>query len=181
MRQNNILASLTISQAILESGWGNSSLTTKYNNLFGIKGQGTDCKTFEYINGKRIDCISQFKIYPDWQSSVNDHSALLLRLTRYKNVVGEQDFTKACTEIQKAGYATAPDYAEALIKIIRQYKLYEYDCPKSRTYTIKKGDSWWRIALEQLGNPKRFAELAEFNGMNYNKVIYPGQVIRLPD
>lgn len=127
MKKTKILASLTIAQAILESGWGTSALARKSNNLFGIKGNGKNYKTFEYINGKRVDIVDSFKVYPDWETSVTDHSGLFLRLSRYQNLIGERDYKKACRKVYEDGYATAPNYAEALIRIIEQYKLYEHD------------------------------------------------------
>ena len=127
MKRTKVLASLTIAQAILESGWGKSALATKGNNLFGIKGAGGKYKTFEYINGKRVDIVDSFKVYPDWETSVTDHSGLFLRLSRYQNLIGERDYKKACRKVYEDGYATAPNYTEALIKIIEQYKLYEHD------------------------------------------------------
>lgn len=127
MKNTEILASLTIAQAILESGWGLSGLTKRSNNLFGIKGKGVACKTFEYINGKRVDITDSFKAYPDWETSVADHSALFHRLSRYHNLIGETDYKKACRKVQADGYATAPNYADVLIGIIEQYKLYQYD------------------------------------------------------
>lgn len=127
MKKTKILASLTIAQAILESGWGTSALARKSNNLFGIKGNGKNYKTFEYINGKRVDIVDSFKVYPDWETSVTDHSGLFLRLSRYQNLIGEKDYRKACRKVYEDGYATAPNYTEALIKIIEQYKLYEHD------------------------------------------------------
>lgn len=127
MKKTKILASLTIAQAILESGWGTSALARKSNNLFGIKGNGKNYKTFEYINGKRVDIVDSFKVYPDWETSVTDHSGLFLRLSRYQNLIGERDYKKACRKVYEDGYATAPNYTEALIKIIEQYKLYEHD------------------------------------------------------
>ena len=127
MKKTKILASLTIAQAILESGWGTSALARKSNNLFGIKGNGKNYKTFEYINGKRVDIVDSFKVYPDWETSVTDHSGLFLRLSRYQNLIGERDYKKACRKVYEDGYATSPNYTEALIKIIEQYKLYEHD------------------------------------------------------
>lgn len=127
MKKTKILASLTIAQAILESGWGTSALARKSNNLFGIKGSGKNYKTFEYINGKRVDIVDSFKVYPDWETSVTDHSGLFLRLSRYQNLIGERDYKKACRKVYEDGYATAPDYADVLIGIIESYKLYLYD------------------------------------------------------
>ena len=139
MKKTKILASLTIAQAILESGWGLSGLTLRSNNLFGIKGQGVNSATFEYINGKRIDIVAGFKAYPDWETSIADHSGLFLRLDRYKNLIGCTDYKQACKNVQADGYATAPNYADSLIKLIEQYKLYQYDVsqsPAKPQYTI---------------------------------------------
>ena len=59
--------------------------------------------------------------------SVSDHSALLTRNARYKAVVGERDYKAACRAIKAAGYATDPDYAEKLIRVIEEYGLTAYD------------------------------------------------------
>ena len=53
--------------------------------------------------------------------------------------------------------------------------------PSVKTYTVKSGDSFWKIAAEQLGNGNRYKELAEYNGMTANSVIHPGDVLKLPD
>ena len=139
MKKTKILASLTIAQAILESGWGLSGLTLRSNNLFGIKGQGVNSATFEYINGKRVEIVAGFKSYPDLETSIADHSGLFLRLSRYNNLVGCTDYKQACKNVQADGYATAPNYADSLIKLIEQYKLYQYDVsqsPAKPQYTI---------------------------------------------
>ena len=136
MKKTNILASLTIAQAILESGWGTSKLAKNSNNLFGIKGKGKNYKTFEYINGKRVDIVDSFKVYPDWETSVSDHSGLFLRLSRYQNLIGERDYKEACRKVHKDGYATAPDYADVLIGIIEKYQLFLYDVISEKRFVI---------------------------------------------
>lgn len=136
MKRTKILASLTIAQAILESGWGQSGLTKRSNNLFGIKGAGVSSTTFEYIDGKRVEITDSFKAYPDWESSVADHSALFQRLPRYNNLIGETDYKKACVKLKKDGYATAPNYSEVLINLIEEYKLFEYDFVKKTKYRV---------------------------------------------
>ena len=134
MAKTKILASLTISQAILESNWGNSGLTKIGNALFGIKagsswrGAVYTGKTIEYYDGKNpTSIVDNFRAYKSWEESVTDHSALLNGISRYKNVIGENDYRKACTEIWKAGYATDPTYPQKLIKLIEQYNLNQYD------------------------------------------------------
>ena len=83
--KSNILASLTIAQAILESGYGNSGLTKQGNALFGIKASGGwkgkvwTGKTLEYYDGKNAtSIIDGFRAYETWQDSITDHSNLLL-------------------------------------------------------------------------------------------------------
>ena len=48
------------------------------------------------------------------------------------------------------------------------------------TYTVKAGDSWWKIAEEQLGDGTRYKELAEYNGKTAASVIHPGDVLKIP-
>lgn len=52
--------------------------------------------------------------------------------------------------------------------------------PQKRTYTVKSGDSFWRIAEQQLGDGNRYKELAAYNDMSINDVIHPGDVLKLP-
>lgn len=52
---------------------------------------------------------------------------------------------------------------------------------KERTYTVKTNDSLWKIAAEQLGNGARYTEIASMNGIKDSNLIYPGQVLKLPD
>jgi len=130
MQKTGILASLTIAQAILESGWGKYTIGNA-NNLFGYKGkyngQSVMSKTKEYVKGKWIEIVAEFRKYPSWLESIADHSRLLTSNARYRAVVGERDYKKACIAVHKAGYATAPNYSASLINLIEQYKLYQYD------------------------------------------------------
>ena len=131
MKQTKILASLTAAQAFIESNKGNSGLTTKANNLFGIKGkyngQSVNMLTTEYYNGVKCRVYADFRKYPSWLESVNDHSGMFNRMARYKNLRGETDYVKACNNVKADGYATSPTYATTLIETINKYKLYEID------------------------------------------------------
>lgn len=135
MQRSHIAASLTIAQAALESGWGNSGLTVKANNLFGIKGSGPAgsiaIRTTEYLNGKAVQVTAAFRAYHDWGESVADHSAILTggvswNRSLYSRVIGVNGQT-AAREIAAAGYATDPDYSAKLIRIMDTYNLYQYD------------------------------------------------------
>lgn len=135
MQRSHIAASLTIAQAALESAWGNSSLTTKANNLFGIKGSGPagslSIRTTEYRNGRAVQVSALFRSYNNWGESVADHSALIAQgvswnRNLYSRVIGADGKT-AAREIAAAGYATDPNYAAKLIQIMDSYNLYQYD------------------------------------------------------
>lgn len=148
MKKNGVLASLTIAQAILESGWGKSGLTVKANALFGIKagtswkGKVYSAKTQECFDGATYTTITAlFRAYDSWEDSVADHSALLTGSSRYRAVVGERDYTAACREIEATGYATGLQYANTLIRLIETYDLTEYDSTEAKgeaTMTAKE-------------------------------------------
>ena len=134
MQKSGVLASLTIAQAILESGWGKSGLTVKGNALFGIKagtswtGAVYSGKTQECYDGVTFTTVTGlFRAYGSWAESVADHSDLLSCNARYKAVIGERDYKAACRAIAAAGYATDPKYADKLVQIIEAYDLTAYD------------------------------------------------------
>ncbi|AWP28695.1 glycoside hydrolase family 73 protein [Paenibacillus sp. Cedars] len=146
MKNTFIPASLTIAQAALESAWGTSGLTKKGNNLFGIKGRGPagSCTmpTTEYVNGKPIKVDAAFRAYNNWGESITDHTKLILNgvswdRNKYKKVIGVDGKT-AAREIQEAGYATDPKYADKLISIMDEYNLYQYDKVKGGSETVKE-------------------------------------------
>ena len=154
METTGILASLTAAQAFIESNKGNSGLTQKCNNLFGIKGlyngQGEEFWTTEYYNGIKTRIKAYFRKYPSWQESIADHSSLFNRLSRYANLRGETDYVKACTNVRLDGYATSPTYTSTLINTIQKYHLDEWDrevignipisTPDINHPTLRKGD-----------------------------------------
>lgn len=131
MKSSGILASLTASQAFIESRYGNSGLTESANNLFGIKGkyEGQSVKmwTTEYVNGTAVRVLADFRKYPSWLESIADHSSLFNRLKRYENLRGLTDYTLACKYVKADGYATSPSYDTTLLSCINKYKLYLWD------------------------------------------------------
>ena len=131
-RKYKILPSVTMAQAIVESGWGESGLTAVSNNLFGIKSNGWTGKTVEYptreyVNGKYISVVGTFRAYDSLDASIEDHGAFLAGLERYSNIIGNTDYKTVCKRLQSDGYATSPCYAAALIAVIEQYGLAAYD------------------------------------------------------
>lgn len=191
MKKSEILASLTIAQAILESGWGKSGLTTAANNLFGIKGtyngQGHTCKTQEWDGAKYITVDATFRKYPSWAESVADHSALFNRLDRYKNLRGLTDYKLACQYVREDGYATDPNYSAKLVNLIETYDLTIWDCtggsaqgaePAGETvYTVKAGDTLSGIAAKYRTT---YQKLASYNGIANPNLIHVGQKIKIP-
>jgi flagellum-specific peptidoglycan hydrolase FlgJ len=129
MKRTGVLASITIAQGALESGWGASA---PGNNLFGIKGSGQLQETQEYINGHWLNVVDGFRVYDDWHGSVQDHSQFLIENGRYARAgfldrCAENDYVGAANSLQNAGYATDPNYAEKLIAIIHIWSLNEWD------------------------------------------------------
>lgn len=131
MKNTGILASLTASQAFIESDKGNSGLTQRANNLFGMKGeyegQYVTMPTIEYYNGVKTRVDAKFRKYPNWLASISDHSRLFNTSKRYANLRGCTDYKKACLYVQQDGYATSPTYANTLTRTIEKYELYEWD------------------------------------------------------
>ncbi|NBL19152.1 lysin, partial [Streptococcus equi] len=71
--------------------------------------------------------VDRFRAYDSWDESILDHGQFLVDNPRYKSVIGETDYKKACHAIKAAGYATASDYAELLIQLIEQNDLQKWD------------------------------------------------------
>ena len=126
----NILPSLTIAQAILESDWGNKHIE---NNIFGIKagtswkGKVAIRKTKEWDGKKYITKEARFRAYGSFEESIRDYLKLIGESKRYEKVKGAKDYKEASRLIYQAGYATDPKYSQKLIDIIEGQKLYEYD------------------------------------------------------
>lgn len=132
---HHIFPSLTIAQAILESGWGEQvpvDPVTKRSsyNLFGIKGTGTAGSVIipskEVERGQTVTRTSQFKAYYNYQESIDDHADFLLKPT-YKKVIMAATPEEAAQALEKAGYATDPQYAAKLSTLIQTYNLRQYD------------------------------------------------------
>ncbi|EAC7633470.1 GW domain-containing glycosaminoglycan-binding protein [Listeria monocytogenes] len=135
-KEEKILTSVTLAQAILESNWGKSGLSTSANNLFGIKGsyEGSSVSmgTQEFSSGKAYHTQADFRKYPDKKASLVDHAQLFVNgvsgnANLYSAVIGETNYKEAAYAIQEAGYATDPVYAEKLISTIENYNLDQYD------------------------------------------------------
>lgn len=126
MKRTGIPASITLAQGILESGDGNSRLATKSNNHFGIKCHDWTGPSVKHDDDKKNEC---FRKYKNPEKSYLDHSDFLTNKSRYAALfeLKPDDYKAWAKGLKKAGYATSPTYASALIKIIEENELYKYD------------------------------------------------------
>lgn len=127
MKRFEIPASITLAQGLLESGAGNSRLARKSNNHFGIKcHRGWRGRKVYHDDDRAHEC---FRAYPNVASSYEDHSRFLISSPRYSKLFSYRitDYAKWARGLKSAGYATNPSYANMLIGIIENYKLYRYD------------------------------------------------------
>lgn len=148
MKRSGVLASVTIVQGILESGWGTSELAVNALNFFGMKkslsGNTWEGSTWDGVSvytkqtgeqnpdGTRYTITADFRKYKSLEESVADHSAYLTgamngKKKRYEGLVGEKDVEKALTIIKNGGYATSVDYVSNLMRIVKTYNLTQYD------------------------------------------------------
>lgn len=125
MREHGIPASITLAQAILESGDGNSRLARKGNNHFGIKCHEWDGKKIYADDDRRHEC---FRKYKTAHASFEDHSEFLQK-SRYAFLFDYKvtDYKAWAKGLKKAGYATNPRYPDLLIRIIEENNLVKYD------------------------------------------------------
>lgn len=129
--QYRVLPSITVAQAILESGWGQSSLSTSAHNLFGIKGSynghSVVMRTREVYGGRSVYVNSNFRAYANNSESVTDHGRFLNVNSRYRNLLGDTNYVSVANKLRQDGYATDPSYANSLINLVRTYNLTQLD------------------------------------------------------
>jgi hypothetical protein len=132
-RQYGVPASVTIAQAIDESGWGQSYLSVQDHNLFGIKGAGpagSDLQpTQEYQNGQLVTRIASFRAYNSAAQSIDDHGQLLATSPYYTQAMAQRQHPDAFANALTGVYATDPGYGQKLIGLMQQYNLYRFDRP----------------------------------------------------
>ncbi|MFT5673267.1 MAG: flagellum-specific peptidoglycan hydrolase FlgJ, partial [Polaribacter sp.] len=171
MHEYKIPASITLAQGILESGKGKSELALKSNNHFGIKchRKWTGERVY-HDDDEKGECFRKYR-YPE--TSYNDHSLFLTQRKRYAFLFDYniKNYKKWAYGLRKAGYATDRKYPMKLLKIIKDYHLYEFDNfikrnntkrfkevkklessekqllkLKQNSYEVKKGDTLYSIS-----------------------------------
>lgn len=139
MRTYRVPASVTLAQAILESGWGASELSRDHANYFGIKcfhgvhgPIAAACHTYRTHEcdeaGRCRSTSASFRAYRSMRDSFRDHGRFLTVNSRYRNAFrhsrAPDRFARA---VAAAGYATSPTYGRRLVELMRRYDLYRYD------------------------------------------------------
>ncbi len=151
--RHNIPASITLAQALLESGAGKSELAAKSNNHFGIKCHSNwEGERIYHDDDKKGEC---FRKYDKVIESYEDHSEFLKR-DRYQTLFTYKvtDYKSWAYGLKAAGYATDPKYPAKLIKIIEDYELYRFDDPDKVAWVAQNYDNdvKERIARRQSEN-----------------------------
>jgi LysM repeat protein len=133
MERFGIPASITMAQALLESDNGNSRLAREGNNHFGIKCRDWTGATITHTDDRADEC---FRKYDGPEQSYTDHSEFLDNSPRYNFLfeLDPFDYRGWAEGLRQAGYATDPNYGQALIRIIEENKLFELDRGANLTY-----------------------------------------------
>jgi hypothetical protein len=148
MEKTGIPASIILAQGMLESYFGQSELASVYNNHFGVKchqnweGKTVQIKTNEYTKEglkKENHC---FRAYQNPEDSYRDHSDFLQKRDNYKFLFtsGNKTYKYWAQGLQKAKYATDPNYAKKLIELIEQYNLQKLDKSNSFNLNLKNSE-----------------------------------------
>lgn len=161
MVKNGIPSSITLGQAILESGAGTGPLSVQANNHFGIKCHVEwNGPSIRYTDDEENEC---FRKYDDPSFSFKDHSYFLASRPRYASLfqLDKTDYKAWAVGLKAAGYATDPKYPDKLIALIERYELSRFDSevlgksyvPKNAiamdstaTHQVAKGDTLYSIS-----------------------------------
>lgn len=182
MRRTGIPASIKLAQGILESSYGNSPLATEANNHFGIKCHtGYQGKGYYMNDDAENEC---FRIYESPEESFIDHSEFLRSRPRYADLfkLDPKDYKSWAKGLKEAGYATNPQYANLLIRMIEDRNLHQYDTAdpelaktiKTEEDVIKNFENkillfnGLKTVIAQ--NQETYADIAERFGVAYKKI-----------
>lgn len=200
MKRYGVPASITLAQGLFESAAGTSRLAVKGKNHFGIKCGGGWRGPYMLVNDDAPN--EKFRVYRSVEQSYEDHSRFLKGSKRYAFLfkLSPTDYKGWAKGLKKAGYATNPRYASALIDIIERYSLDKYDT-KSKRHSKKRrknkvlfeGRSVFRcngqyyVVAEPGDTYESLAELMwtkEDELMKYNEVdkryqLQPGDIVYL--
>ena len=192
-KKSGILASVSMAQFILESGYGKSELAQGANNCFGMKkslsgntwggstwdGSSVYTKKTQEQNadGSYMTITADFRRYGCIEDSIADHSAYLLgakngNKLRYDGLKGCMDYRKAVQIIKDGGYATSFTYVDKLCNIIERWKLTQYDVKAESTDSYYRVRKSWDEAKSQLGAYKVLANAKKCANKNPGYTVY---------
>src|SRR5690606_20795563 len=127
-RKLGVPTHFVVAQAALETGWGRAELRradgSPSHNLFNVKagsgwrGEVVELPVTEYTAGRAVTENARFRAYDSYAEAFDDYVALLSDNPRYAGVIGQQDAAACAGALQKAGYATDPQYADKLQRVI---------------------------------------------------------------
>lgn len=169
MKRTGIPASIKLAQGILESNYGNSKLAQKARNHFGIKcHSGWTGKGYYMDDDAKDEC---FRVYKEVEESYMDHSNFLMTRSRYAFLfeLDSKDYKSWAKGLKRAGYATNPQYANLLIRVIEERKLYKFDDAKGEDAANKTKEE----LLSDLNN-----KIYVFNGIK-TVVSQPGETAEM--
>ena len=135
-----------IAQAILESGWGKSTLASKYHNYFGLKcggawkGKSVNMATKEeYKVGTLTNIRDNFRVYDSMEAGVKGYFDFI-NTSRYANLRGVKNPEEYVRRIKADGYATSSTYVDTLLRVIRDNNLTRFDTDEPKHEESKKED-----------------------------------------
>ncbi|MDO9261099.1 MAG: glucosaminidase domain-containing protein [Flavobacteriaceae bacterium] len=189
MRKFKIPASIKLAQAIVESNSGQSDLSLKSNNHFGVKcHKGWNGDSVSHDDDSLGEC---FRKYVDPKQSFVDHSQFLKTRPRYNKLFtfNENDYVSWAYGLKDAGYATDKLYPLKLIKLIEDYELYRFDeqvlgyktiiqkpdIITFKTHEVVKGDTLYSISKQY---NLTVDELMKLNNLNGNQLSI-GQILKV--
>lgn len=127
-RELGVPAHFLVAQAALETGWGRAELRradgSTSHNLFNIKagsswkGDVVELPVTEYANGRAYTENARFRAYGSYEEAFRDYVALLRDNPRYADALGQQQPAEFAKGLVRGGYATDPQYADKLVRII---------------------------------------------------------------
>ena len=128
--------SVTVGQAVLESGWGRSGLAKRHKNLFGMKAGRSDkavaLPTTEVVSGRAERSTARFRRYEDYTESVAHHGELLARDPRYAAARPHWENWPQFLATVAPTYATDPRYVQRVSRLVETYRLDEWDALVTR-------------------------------------------------
>lgn len=200
-KKSGILASVSMAQFILESGYGKSELAQNANNVFGMKkslsgntwgGSSWDGKSVytkktkeQNKDGSYVTITAEFRKYKCVEDSISDHSAYLNGAKngsklRYAGLKGCTDYKKAAQIIKDGGYATSLTYVQNLCSIIERWKLTQYDAKPGDTtaqwYRVRKT---WADSKSQKGAFKVLANAKKCADENPGYSVFDGNGVNI--